>query len=85
MQFEIHPGKTAVVIASTETHNASGADTLRRNEIARRAALRAAAPVDDPLVADWPPPPISSSSNARAICTPSSPAITGSATGAATP
>jgi len=52
MQFEIHPGKTAVVIASTETHNASGADTLRRNEIARRAALRAAAPVDDPLVAD---------------------------------
>ena len=52
MQFEIHPGKTAVVIASTETIDASGADTLRRNEIARRAALRAAAPVDDPLVAD---------------------------------
>jgi predicted glycogen debranching enzyme len=52
MQFEIHPGKAAVVIASTQTYNASGADTLRRNEIARRAALRAAAPVDDPLVAD---------------------------------
>jgi predicted glycogen debranching enzyme len=53
MQFEIGPGAPAVVIASTENaRDASLADTLRRNEIARRTALRAASPVDDPLVAD---------------------------------
>ncbi|MGD1073477.1 MAG: amylo-alpha-1,6-glucosidase [Bryobacteraceae bacterium] len=52
MQFEIRPGVPAVVIASTETRDAAAAATLRRDEIARRAALRAAAPMDDPLVAD---------------------------------
>ncbi len=51
MQFEIGAG-AAVIIASTEIRNASDAGVLRRNEIARRAALRAASPVDDPLVAD---------------------------------
>jgi len=52
LQFEIAGGGTAAVIASTEPHNIATSDTLRRNEIARRAAIRAASPVDNALVAD---------------------------------
>ncbi|MDQ1472497.1 MAG: hypothetical protein QOJ99_3977 [Bryobacterales bacterium] len=52
MQFDLRAGSTAVVIASTQPHDARLAGTIREREIARRAALRANAPVNDPLVKD---------------------------------
>jgi predicted glycogen debranching enzyme len=52
MQFEIGAGATAVVVASTEVRDASVVGTLRWEEVARRAALRAASPLADPLAAD---------------------------------
>jgi predicted glycogen debranching enzyme len=42
----------ATIIASTELHDASGAEALRQAEIARRARIVAASPSDDPLVQD---------------------------------
>lgn len=52
MQFALDAGRSAVVIASTESHSASQAEALTNNERVRRAAIRASAPVDDALVAD---------------------------------
>jgi predicted glycogen debranching enzyme len=52
MQFGLGAGSTAVIIASTEPHDAGRAGFIRDQEIARRAALRAVAPTDDPLVKD---------------------------------
>jgi predicted glycogen debranching enzyme len=52
MQFEIGAGASATIIVSTEIRDASDTLTLRRNEIARRAGLRAGSPFDDPLTAD---------------------------------
>jgi predicted glycogen debranching enzyme len=50
MQFDLSAGSTAVVIASTQPQSADRAGIIREAEIARRAGLRKAAPVDDPLV-----------------------------------
>jgi predicted glycogen debranching enzyme len=53
MQFTLSEhGAKATVIASTQSHQVSHAETLVRNERLRRKAERAASPVDDPLVAD---------------------------------
>jgi len=52
MQFQLTAGAPATVIASTEPHDASTAAQLREREVARRAGIRSASPVDDPLIAD---------------------------------
>jgi predicted glycogen debranching enzyme len=51
MQFEVTAGMPAVVIASTEKHEAFESALLRHREITRRA-IRSASPVDDPLIND---------------------------------
>ncbi len=50
--FPLHEGTPGVVIASTIRKDASAAGSLREAEIARRAAIAAQAPVDNPLVKD---------------------------------
>jgi predicted glycogen debranching enzyme len=48
--FALAPGKDAVVIASTEPHEAAQAPAFREAEVRRRACVRTAAPVADPFV-----------------------------------
>jgi predicted glycogen debranching enzyme len=48
--YNLNGRNTATLIASTEQHHASEAAGLRNQEIQRRAALRASAPCDEPLV-----------------------------------
>ena len=52
MQFQLGGRAVASVLASTQSQNTADAASLRANEIARRAALRLEAPVDDPFVKD---------------------------------
>jgi predicted glycogen debranching enzyme len=52
LQFDLHEGAPAVVIASTEPHHVSAAAEIREREIGRRGALRAMAPSEDALVKD---------------------------------
>ncbi len=52
LAFDLSARKAATVIASTEVRAAANAGALRRTEVARRQAIRAAAPVKDPLVED---------------------------------
>jgi predicted glycogen debranching enzyme len=48
--FDLTATPTPAIIASTKAHNIVAAPGLRNQEIARRASVRKAAPVDDPLV-----------------------------------
>ena len=50
LKFHLAGGSTAVIIASTEPREARQAPRLRQAEIARRAAVVASAPSDQPLV-----------------------------------
>jgi predicted glycogen debranching enzyme len=52
LTFELGARKPATVIASTERRAAASAAAYRRTEVARRQAIRAAAPVKNPLVED---------------------------------
>ena len=52
LTFEMGARKPATVIASTEVRAAGNAAAFRRAEVARRRAIRAAAPVKNPLVED---------------------------------
>lgn len=52
LTFDLGARKPATVIASTEVRGAGNAAAFRRAEIARRRAVRAAAPVKHPLVED---------------------------------
>jgi predicted glycogen debranching enzyme len=49
-RFNLSARNIASLIASTERHHASEAATFRKNEIQRRAAMRASAPCDESLV-----------------------------------
>ena len=50
LRLDLQDSPRAAVIASTELHFAAEAEGLRSAEIARRTAIRDAAPVDDPFV-----------------------------------
>jgi predicted glycogen debranching enzyme len=50
LQFFMGAGSPATLVVSTQPHDASIAAPARNREIARRAALRSATPVKDPLV-----------------------------------
>ena len=50
LRLDLQDSPSAAVIASTELHFAAEAEGLRSAEIARRTAIRDAAPVDDPFV-----------------------------------
>ncbi|MES1261176.1 MAG: glycogen debranching enzyme N-terminal domain-containing protein, partial [Acidobacteriota bacterium] len=52
LQFQLGGEATASVIASTQSQDVRDAGLLRLNEVTRRAALRAEAPVNDPFVKD---------------------------------
>ncbi|MGH9670265.1 MAG: glycogen debranching enzyme N-terminal domain-containing protein, partial [Terriglobales bacterium] len=52
LTFELGARQPATVIASTEVRAAANAAAFRRAEVARRQAIRAAAPVKNPLVED---------------------------------
>jgi len=50
-RYEVQPGSVVNIIASTERHKVAEADALRRSELDRRAAVVAASPSPDPLIA----------------------------------
>ena len=52
LTFDLNISPTATVIASTEPRNASQGPAFEQAERERRAALRANAPIDDPLIQD---------------------------------
>ena len=52
LQFALHAGSAAVIIASTERHDAGDALVIREHEIHRRAALRTMAQSVDSFVGD---------------------------------
>lgn len=52
LRHALRPETPAVVIASTERHDAKEVDALRRRELQRRSAVRAASPSEEPLVQD---------------------------------
>ena len=52
LQFSLGAARAAAIVASTHPQDVSVAKPARNREIARRAALRAFAPVEDPFVKD---------------------------------
>lgn len=52
LHYPLSPTQGATLIASTAVHTTAEADALQQAEVARRAAVAASAPVDDPLIRD---------------------------------